>query len=817
MSHKNFAYIIVLLALSITLKAQTKKGCSDSSYHIRYKSLVGYFNTIKQITTREKEQIIFCKSTNSQFDSSVIIYKTDSLKNIIWSKKFAPQSPFIQLNLYAIEEAGNGNIIATGILTDNNTDGHFYRFILSASGNTIRQDIISSSLIASTYKGIHSICRLSSDSLIFLYYVKDYTINGFAYNGLLIQTTDNSGNTGFSKFLALLSNPDNSIHFSHAKVLGNKLRLWGYGFSSVCNNGFNNGTFVSLQYDLNLSIVDYLKTYCVPNSSTGPNYWPPYDWNSVTHMSSRIFHLNNGNVAMARPYTGFSFTPTSGMFVPMFIAYFDSSFNLLKSGYLKSDRIFKAPALYDLYISPDETKHFNFADYITKQVYYAVADSANRFLLQKKMSLPSHYNWGNTFGTQVLENGKFTGFTINSTGNNKTFIDYVQIRDADTAATCFGTDTSFLSFIPLSANNVSSSPVTVLPITTTGIPVNFIVEDYPLIRENICIIKTICDTIKLNAPDTVCDISQPVIVTAHKNPLCTGKVNFIFDTTSVQSYTQVNDTTLSLRFNRSCRLKIVARPSTCDKLIDSVEIIVNIPLASIDLGNDTIFCPGKTYLINAYKQGFKAYRWQDGNTDSVYQATTPGLYSVTATDFCNRVYSDTIRLLKKDFRINLGKDSTICKSESITLSIPTGYFSYNWLPNYNIKNIAPNKVEVNPEVNTTYHVEAEVLQGCKLSDTINIKVENCPQFIYFPTAFTPNNDGLNDLFKPSTGGALTKYELQIYNRWGQLVFRASTKTTGWDGRFKGQPQDNGVFIWQCKYQFYGKTEQLIKGTFMLIR
>lgn len=818
MSYKKLAYIIVLLGLSITLKAQTNKGCNDSSFHIRYKNLVGYFNTIKQITTRKKEQIIVCKSTNSQFDSSVIIYKTDSLKKIIWSKKIAPQSPFIQLNLYAIEEAGNGNIGVTGLLTDNNTDGHFYRIILSASGNTIRQDITSSPIVTSTNKGIQTVCQLSTDSLIYMYYIKDYTINGFAYNGLLIQTTDNSGNIGSSKLLALLTSPDDAIHFSHAKVVGNKLRLWGNGYSSICNNGFLNGTFVSMQYDRNLSTVDYLKTYCVPNSNSGnAAYSPPNDWNSVSYMSSRIFHLNNGKVAMVRPYTGFSFTPTPGMFVPMFIAYFDSSFNLLRSGYLKSDRIFKAPALYDLYISPDETKHFNFADYVTKQVYYAVADSANRFLLQKKMPLPSYYNWGNTYGTQVLENGKFTGFTINSTGNNQTFIDYVQIRGADTSAACFGTDTSFLSFIPLAANGVSSSPVTVLPTTNTSTPVNFIVEDYPLIREDFCIIKTICDTIKLHAPDTVCNISQPVIITAHKNPLCSGKINFTFDTAQVQSHTQINDTTLSIRFNKNCRIKIFARPSTCDKLADSAEIIISIPLTAINLGNDTVYCPGKTYLLNAHNPGFKTYQWQDGSTDSIYLASSPGVYSVAAIDFCNRLYTDTIRVVKKEFKIDLGKDSTICKSESMTLSVAAGYFSYNWFPQYALTPDAPNRVTIRPEISTTYSVEAEVLQGCKLSDTVNISVENCPQYIYFPTGFTPNNDGLNDYFKPSIGGALIKYELQIYNRWGQLVFQTATKTVGWDGKLKGLLQSSGTFVWQCKYQFYGKPEKMIKGSFMLIR
>jgi hypothetical protein len=82
--------------------------------------------------------------------------------------------------------------------------------------------------------------------------------------------------------------------------------------------------------------------------------------------------------------------------------------------------------------------------------------------------------------------------------------------------------------------------------------------------------------------------------------------------------------------------------------------------------------------------------------------------------------------------------------------------SYNWLPSYNIEYIAPNNVIVSSETTTTYSVQVEAFDGCKLSDSINIDVANCQEFIYFPSGFTPNNDGLNDSFKPLTGEVLAK-------------------------------------------------------------
>ena len=74
--------------------------------------------------------------------------------------------------------------------------------------------------------------------------------------------------------------------------------------------------------------------------------------------------------------------------------------------------------------------------------------------------------------------------------------------------------------------------------------------------------------------------------------------------------------------------------------------------------------------------------------------------------------------------------------------------------------------------------------------TINIKYE----VLFFPNAFTPNNDGLNDVFKPS-GMGMNAYDFVIFNRWGERIFETDNINKGWDGNFKGEPaqQDNYVY------------------------
>ncbi|HNJ94111.1 MAG TPA: gliding motility-associated C-terminal domain-containing protein, partial [Ferruginibacter sp.] len=91
-------------------------------------------------------------------------------------------------------------------------------------------------------------------------------------------------------------------------------------------------------------------------------------------------------------------------------------------------------------------------------------------------------------------------------------------------------------------------------------------------------------------------------------------------------------------------------------------------------------------------------------------------------------------------------------------------------------------------------------------------------YILFPNAFTPNNDGLNDRYKPSVVGTLQSYELIIYNRYGQPVFRSKDPNDGWNGSFKNSSKPlAGTYVWFCRYRFNGGQPLQEKGTFMLIR
>jgi gliding motility-associated-like protein len=123
-------------------------------------------------------------------------------------------------------------------------------------------------------------------------------------------------------------------------------------------------------------------------------------------------------------------------------------------------------------------------------------------------------------------------------------------------------------------------------------------------------------------------------------------------------------------------------------------------------------------------------------------------------------------------------------------------------------------------VETTYNIKlicTNNLLGCSDSITKKVKVlNNC--FIAVPTAFTPNNDGLNDFLYPNNAIKAKDMDFRVYNRWGQLVFHSRDWTKKWDGKIGGLLQASGVFVWMLEYTHIVTGEKRFqKGTTTLIR
>lgn len=115
-----------------------------------------------------------------------------------------------------------------------------------------------------------------------------------------------------------------------------------------------------------------------------------------------------------------------------------------------------------------------------------------------------------------------------------------------------------------------------------------------------------------------------------------------------------------------------------------------------------------------------------------------------------------------------------------------------------------------------YYLTATTDIGCKALDSVMIRIFNSPG-VFVPSAFTPNSDGLNDLLRPRYNGIKSLNYFSVYDRWGELVFKTSDLSKGWDGRVRGQLQNNGTFVWIISAEgFEGKRFQ-VKGTTTIIK
>ncbi|MBO9659591.1 MAG: gliding motility-associated C-terminal domain-containing protein, partial [Chitinophagaceae bacterium] len=97
-----------------------------------------------------------------------------------------------------------------------------------------------------------------------------------------------------------------------------------------------------------------------------------------------------------------------------------------------------------------------------------------------------------------------------------------------------------------------------------------------------------------------------------------------------------------------------------------------------------------------------------------------------------------------------------------------------------------------------------------------IELEPGGKDFFIPNAFTPNNDGKNDTFKPY-GSSIKSIEMRVFNQWGELVYQTTDVNKGWDGMFKGKAQPVGVYPYGIKVTFLDNTTVTKRGTVNLVR
>jgi gliding motility-associated-like protein len=246
----------------------------------------------------------------------------------------------------------------------------------------------------------------------------------------------------------------------------------------------------------------------------------------------------------------------------------------------------------------------------------------------------------------------------------------------------------------------------------------------------------------------------------------------------------------------------------CDSIV-TTHLTVH-PNPTPDLGKDKDLCSNTQLSITPGT--FASYLWQNASTSSSFTIQEPGTYWVKVTNSFQCTATDTLivgSMLPAPAHFLKEKDS-ICKYGKVELIPASKYVDYHWSTGANASRISVQQPG-------TYWLTVTDENGCSGKDSIDIFSKQCITGIYFPNAFTPNHDGKNDVFRASVYENLKDFSLQVYNRWGELVFQTTDPSKGWDGRHKGVLQGNEAYVWLCRYQSENGASKTERGTVMVLR
>ncbi|MCS3802263.1 gliding motility-associated C-terminal domain-containing protein [Niastella sp. OAS944] len=267
---------------------------------------------------------------------------------------------------------------------------------------------------------------------------------------------------------------------------------------------------------------------------------------------------------------------------------------------------------------------------------------------------------------------------------------------------------------------------------------------------------------------------------------------------------------VSITVNSSGTYSVKATGTNSCLSYDTVQVTVyNNP--DVTLPKEAELCAGTTAVLNAGNE-FAKYLWQDGSTASKLTVQHTGTYWVQVTDRNNCTDSDTTAIT----RINplptafLPDDTALCSYAKLTINPFNKFSSYWWSTNAVSSSITVQQPGM-------YWLQVQDAKGCTGRDSLFVIPKQCLAGFFVPNAFSPNGDKKNDTFKPILMGNVVKYQLLIYNRWGQIVFQSVDLNTGWDGNLAGKPQNSGGYVWKCTYQFEGAPVQHEKGMVILVR
>jgi gliding motility-associated-like protein len=215
------------------------------------------------------------------------------------------------------------------------------------------------------------------------------------------------------------------------------------------------------------------------------------------------------------------------------------------------------------------------------------------------------------------------------------------------------------------------------------------------------------------------------------------------------------------------------------------------------------------------------FNWSNGETRSELSNLAAGDYAVTVSDANNCTASSDFTVgINYNLQVSISGQNTVVNGQPVQLDAEANVDHsnvYSWTPSAYLTCGTCNVTEAQPAETSLFTVSVTDMNGCTAMDTITIDVDSRTS-IFIPNAFSPNNDGNNDLFHVYGELSGVRYfELVVFDRWGEKVYETNDYASGWDGQFRGQPAPVGTYVYVATVTFADGTEKNYKGSVNLFR
>ena len=339
---------------------------------------------------------------------------------------------------------------------------------------------------------------------------------------------------------------------------------------------------------------------------------------------------------------------------------------------------------------------------------------------------------------------------------------------------------------------------------------------------NISAVVTLNDTMRLElGPDSTICFGKSITLLPQTNPLTdtfkwTPAATLNYDTVKNPIATPTDTT----------RYILIAKWGVCQRR-DSITInVLHKPVANA--GRDTTIC----YKTNALLFGSASnlsgtvnYSWSPPDSlntpnaaGTVARMDTTRQFTLTVTDNygCSFSVTDSMWVnMMPPLVVFAGNDTNAVLGRPHQM-LASGGTNYVWSPAAPLNNPFIANPLATLFIDTYFTVQVTDAIGCKASDDIFIKVYEGPAY-YLPNAFSPNGDGLNDIFRPIPVGIRSTDYFRVFNRYGQLMYETRQWMQGWDGTQNGKPASSGTYVWIIKGVDKNGSVVEMKGTVILVK